>query len=78
MTCSSPYASDQNNGRDYEGGYDGPVAGRLSSRLRFDNTSENEREYMLPKISVGPSLTPPGTALSTPLSPLFEGAWLFG
>ncbi|KAI0699944.1 hypothetical protein C8T65DRAFT_742293 [Cerioporus squamosus] len=32
----------------------------------------SEREYVLPKISVGPSLTPPITALASPLSPLFE------
>ncbi|TFK91868.1 hypothetical protein K466DRAFT_481834 [Polyporus arcularius HHB13444] len=31
-----------------------------------------EREYVLPKISVGPSLTPPISALPSPLSPLFE------
>ena len=37
----------------------------------------SEAEYVLPKISVGPSLTPaltpPSTGLSTPLSPLLEG-----
>lgn len=35
---------------------------------------EREREYFLPKISVGPPLSPTGSALpATPLSPLFEG-----
>ncbi|KAI0769137.1 hypothetical protein BD413DRAFT_560042 [Trametes elegans] len=39
-------------------------------RVRRDNS---EREFVLPKISVGPPLSPTGSALpTTPLSPLFE------
>ncbi|TBU59232.1 hypothetical protein BD310DRAFT_948155 [Dichomitus squalens] len=57
---------------------------RWREQLRLERERERRREreaqrqgseegpYVLPKISVGPSLTPPGTALATPLSPLFE------
>ncbi|KAI0754696.1 hypothetical protein C8Q80DRAFT_1266285 [Daedaleopsis nitida] len=44
---------------------------RIAARERARREG-SEREYVLPKISVGPALTPPETALASPLSPLFE------
>lgn len=38
--------------------------------VRVQPVRPRQREYILPKISVGPSLTPPA---NSPLSPLFEG-----
>ena len=49
---------------------------RERQRLERERERAREREWVLPKISVGPSLTPPETALATPLSPLFEGAYV--